>query len=238
MQRACVGAPPLTVIVFIYHRSNNDSTISAVLNYDSDFNISVGYILLGPDIEEETVITAIESQFANFSHPLLIPTLMAELTAGDLMRKLRLVHDKLAKIELATGFSDWTKVTAKRDYLNSELQQWARELGALSCNFAFLEVAVQCTMVLNDFTLQEMGLMRNYVPASRRGSLKGITTNLINRVEFLSSNLNHMQAFGGIKQRMQAQQTVVSRPQTPLLIDRRLLKVDSYSISSRSKTML
>lgn len=206
----------MTVTVFIYHRSNNNSTISAVLKYDSNSNITVGYILLGPDISEEEVKTAIKSQFANFSHPLLIPTLMAELTAKDLMRKLDSVHSELASIELKTGFGDWETAVAERTFSNDrqdDYQRWARGLGVLGCRFAFLEVAVQCTMVVNEFTLQEMHLMRNYVPASRLRSLKDISSNLKNRFEFLSTNLRHMQAFGAINQRMQTQQNVVSRLQ-------------------------
>lgn len=209
----------MTVTVFVYHRSNNDSTISAVLNYDSNSNITVGYILLGPDISAEGVKTAIRSQFANFSHPLLIPTLMAELAAADLMKKLASVHSELASIENKTGFGDWGAAAAK-DPASQDYRQLARDLGALDCRFAFLEVAVQCTMMVNEFTLQEMHLMKNYIPTSRLRHLKGITTDLNNRAEFLSSNLRHMQAFGGIGQRMRAQQNVVSRPQTPQLIGR------------------
>lgn len=208
----------MTITVFIYHRSNNIGTISAVLKYDSNSNITVGYILLGPDISEEEVKTAIKSQFANFSHPLLIPTLMAELTAKNLMKRLDRVHSDLAKIEGKTGFGDWETAVAEPTFSShsqGDYQRWAHELGVLGCRFAFLEVAVQCTMVVNEFTLQEMHLMRNYIPASRLRSLKDISSNLKNRVEFLSINLRHMQAFGAINQRMQAQQNVVSRLQTP-----------------------
>jgi hypothetical protein len=199
------------VTVFIYHRSNNNSTISAVLKYDSNSNTTIGYILLGPDISIEGVKTAIESQFANFSHPLLIPTLVAELTAESLMTKLISVHDELARIEDKTGFGDWGRKAAKHTFTH-DYQQFALDLGTLINRFAFLEVAVQCTTAANEFTLQEMSLMKNYVPASRLRSLKGITTNLKNRAEFLSSNLRHMQAFGGINQRLQTQQNIVSRP--------------------------
>ena len=94
-------------LVFVYHRSNNDGTISAVLKYDFETNITVGYVLLGPRISADEVHAAIILHFLSFPHPLVIPTTIAELTAADLLREMTLVHLGLAKIEQDTGFGDW-----------------------------------------------------------------------------------------------------------------------------------
>ena len=67
----------------------------------------MGYILLGPRISADEAHTAIISHFLSFSHPLIIPTTVAELTAADLLSQMTIVHLGLAKIEQDTGFGDW-----------------------------------------------------------------------------------------------------------------------------------
>ena len=198
--------------MFIYHRSNNNGTISTVLKYDSASNITVGYILLGPRIfgEAEALRNAIISEFPSFSHPLLVPVVVTEFSATDLLKELTAVHQLLADVESATGYGDWK--SAPFPISRKKCQQLAHDLGRSSCRFAFLEVAVQCTATVNDFTLQEIDGMKDYIAASRLRKLKGLNSSLKNRAEFLSNNLKHMQMFGGLSQRMQAMQNVVSRP--------------------------
>lgn len=92
--------------------------------------------------------------------------------------------------------------------------QLARILGWLSCRFAFMNAAVQCSISMVEFTLQELELVEDYSKPSQRRLLKGIMNGagLKLRIQLLESNLRHMIVFGAIGPRMQTQQTVVSRP--------------------------
>ena len=196
-------------LVFVYHRSNNDGAISAVIRYDSERNITIGYILLGPRISANEVHEAIISHFRSFPQPLVIPTTIAELTATDLLSEMTLVHLGLAKIEQDTGFGDWKNATV--GITRMKPQEWARQLGALTCRFVFLEAAVQCTSMAADFTMRELASMSKYISTSRASSLDTVGSNLRGRVEFLSSNLAHLQIFASISKRLQAQQNFVCR---------------------------
>ncbi|KAH7014874.1 hypothetical protein EDB80DRAFT_889168 [Ilyonectria destructans] len=77
-----------------------------ILKYDSTTNITSGYALLGPRISLETLCTQIRSQFAQFAHPLLVPTVLIELTATDLMRELYHVNRLLTASEYKTRSGD------------------------------------------------------------------------------------------------------------------------------------
>ena len=228
-------------LVFIYHRSNNKGTISVTLRYNSEENITLGYILLGPRIDAEKVHNAIKSEFLKCSHPLIIPTVLIELTAADLLVELTKIHYGLCEIEKGTGFGDWVQEMpaaeasvprglpaplgqpprnenppaddekpATIQKRRIQYQGWAKELGALSCRFAFHEVAVRCTIMANDTTLREIGAMKGYIPPSKYNFLQPVTFNLKERADFLSSNLAHLEIFGGLAKRLQAQQDVVS----------------------------
>lgn len=179
------------------------------MKYDSETNITTGYVLFGPRISADEVHAAIISNFLCFTHPLVIPTTVAELTATDLLSEMTLVHLGLAKIEQDTGFGDWKD--AQVETTRMKPQEWARQLGALTCRFVFLEAAVQCTAMATDFTMRELDSMNNYISTSRARSLDTVSSSLRGRVEFLSSNLAHLQMFASISKRLQAQQNFVCR---------------------------
>jgi hypothetical protein len=245
-----------------------------------------GYILMGPRISIKKVCDEVMSQFLYFSHPLVIPTVLIELTAADLMSELYHIHRLLAKAEDKTRFGDWELGDATADFadgeeleegeegegeeeednekkdeaasesekdddetndddtpgdscirgevgevkLNLKSAYWAameramrdcssnhelaRLLGSLNCRFAFMNVAVRCSISMAEFTLREMDHMKAYAVTPARFRRLAEITNaecLRHRVELLLSNLQHMEMFAGIDQRMQAQQNIVSR---------------------------
>ena len=167
----------------------------------------MGYILLGPRISADEAHTAIISNFLSFSHPLIILTTVAELTAADLLSQMTIVHLALAKIEQDTGFGDWKD--AQVEITRMKPQEWARQLGALTCRFAFHEAAVQCTAMVTDFTMRELDHMNSYIYNRRVRSLDMVRSSLRGRILFLSSNLAHLQMFASISKRLQAQQNFV-----------------------------
>jgi hypothetical protein len=185
-----------------------------VLRYNSVENITVGYLLLGPRISAPAVHATIQSQFAEFGHPLLVPTVLMEQTAADLMRELDDIHTHLAKVEIRTGYGDWEGAVAATSAADADhdYQQLARMLGSLNCRYAFIDVAVRCTISISDFTLKEIDAMKAYATSSRFRQLQTVSNSecLRQRIELLASNLRHIEMFGAIRERMQAQQNVVS----------------------------
>lgn len=119
-------------------------------------------------------------------------------------------HDETAS-EMQKEPSYWKDMSREMEKCEDNYQL-ARILGFLSCRFAFMNVAVQCSLSMVEFTLQEMDLMKDYTASANRRRLDGIMNNagLRHRVEFLASNLRHIAMFGAIGQRMQTQQNVVS----------------------------
>jgi hypothetical protein len=134
---------------------------------------------------------------------------MGELTAQDLMRKLSMIHKDLAIIENQTGYGDWKGQVG--DATKHDCRAMARELGALSSRFAFVDVAIQCIITSAKFTLQEIDHMEHYLPENRSRQLCALGKSVKGRLHFLLSNLEHMKLFAGINHRMQAQQNVVCR---------------------------
>lgn len=110
--------------VFIYHRFNNNLTISAVIKYDSASNITRGYILTGPRISIDKVCDEIMSQFPYINHPLLIPTVLVELTAAGLMSELYQIERFLARSETMSldnwKFDNWELGNVTPNILDGE----------------------------------------------------------------------------------------------------------------------
>ncbi|KAF3937068.1 hypothetical protein ABW19_dt0203351 [Dactylella cylindrospora] len=273
------------VPVFIYHRSNNNGTVSAILRWNSTTNFTLGYLLLGPRISMQKVAADLVSQFPSFAHPLFVPTYLGECTAADLMRELHQIHSMLARAERRTRFGDWelqdtasemaapddgneeygdekasmtkmamttvTKMpvatatsmkpmdesgdsdsedeeavvvdrknesrywTTMRKAMDSCGQNYhvlSRILGTLSCRFAFMDVAVECSIAGVEATRREMEKMHEYCGSSARLRQLNVIMNsdcLGHRIDLLLSNLKHIKKFGAIGQRMQVQRDVL-----------------------------
>ena len=119
-------------------------------------------------------------------------------------------HDETAS-EMQKEPSYWKDMSREMKKCEDN-HQLARILGFLSCRFAFMSVAVQCSLSMVEFTLQEIDFMKDYTASANRRRLDGVMNNtgLKHRVEFLASNMRHIALFGAIGQRMQTQQNVVS----------------------------
>jgi hypothetical protein len=123
------------------------------------------------------------------------------------------LREEAGEVKMKLESAYWVAMDrAMRDC--SDNHELARLLGSLNCRFAFMNVAVRCSISMAEFTLREMDHMKTYaVTPARFRHLAEITNAecLRHRVELLLSNLQHMDLFAGIDQRMQAQQNIVSR---------------------------
>ncbi|PGH28235.1 hypothetical protein AJ80_00126 [Polytolypa hystricis UAMH7299] len=166
------------------------------------------YILMGPRLSIEDVKAAIQSQFASSCHPLLIPVLLAELAATELMYKIEDLHVILSDIEIETGFGDCA-YSKTMDMSRFTYHQLARWLAVLGCKFASVDSGIQGTIMMNDFTVREIKSMKDNISDVRFRALKDSAPDLIDRLDFLTSNLRHIQIYAGVNRRIQAQQNGV-----------------------------
>jgi len=120
-------------------------------------------------------------------------------------------------VEIQRESDYWKSVSVRMDECKDNHQALAQILGFLSCRYAFMGAAIQCSLSMVEFTLQEMGHMKDYVAPVNRRMLKGMMNEecLGHRLEFLKSHVEHLAAFGAIGPRMQTQQTVVSASRPP-----------------------
>ena len=200
----------LTFSVYIYHRALSNSSFAATLRYDPEHNLTIGYVILGPYIELEDFRKAVELQFVHITHPLLIPILLTELGTQFRVKRLIEIHMDLRIIEEQSGFGAWTVTRPVKGSSSQNYREWAREIGTLDSRCAFIEADVQSSLLRVDFTMKEIQAMRDYIPAEKFQKLKGAAIKLVNRVEFLESNLRHMLVYGGTSKRLRAQQNVVN----------------------------
>ena len=130
-------------------------------------------------------------------------------------------EDEVIATSTRTESRYWAKMWAAMDACGPDYQVLSQILGALSCRFAFMDVAVGCGIVGAEFTQREMERMREYCGGSSQlRQLKGVANSecLDHRIELLISNLKHIKVFGAIAQRMQAQQNVVRLNSMPMSI--------------------
>jgi len=139
-------------------------------------------------------------------------------------------------VEMQQEPSYWATMSKEMNACHDN-HQLARILGWLSCRFAFMNAAVQCSISMIDFTMQELDLMKDYSTHSNRHKMKKIMNSacLKHRLEFLNSNLRHMAVFGAIGPRMHTQQTVVSALDVPYLIVNRVSRNSGVKLLSRSR---
>lgn len=115
-------------------------------------------------------------------------------------------------VEIQRESEYWKSVSVRMDECKDNHQALAQILGFLSCRYAFMSAALQCSLSMIEFTLQEMDHMKEYGAPTNRRILKGMMNHegLRHRLEFLKSHVEHLTAFAAIGPRMQTQQTIVS----------------------------
>jgi len=200
--------------VYISYRSTSSHTSSFVITHDSVSNVTTGYVLFGPKLEEEIhdVFAAIQAQFPSYPHPLLVPTVLSEATAREVTEKLIQINLQLRDIEVITGFANWADRAADK---TPDFPKLTRGLGELSFDSSLFDLAIRTTLFRTEFMLEEL-------KSGKEADVVGSLDNMMRqRVTFLKGRLEHLLLHGAIKDRLQAQQTVVSTywdPSPPSLL--------------------
>ncbi|KAF5004108.1 hypothetical protein FDECE_9381 [Fusarium decemcellulare] len=221
------------MLVFIFRKNSDQASTSSILRYDPQTNVTRGVFHTHYSNINKDNFKDMPAQFIECSHPLLLPLLAAELTFETKIRQLADAIVALDEIEKETGFGfnisdEWTP--------SSNYRALIRRLGeAQSVLFLALATisAVQLSVV---FIRQKLQRLNQILPDTYQRKLKVSSQMLDQRAEFILSNIEHTYQGDTMKERMQAQQTVLFNliTQSDSLINVGLAK-DSKEIAVASK---
>ena len=143
-------------------------------------------------------------QYLKCKHPLLLPVLMIEISVEDLEEQIDECFEKLRHIEKQTGFG-----TEGTNYA-SDYQALVRDLGKMSSTFLYKQSALRKNLLRLNFFRDKLHYMDMNLPDHCKEKLSKHSISLQRRIEWITSSIEHMLLYGGIQERIQSQQTVVS----------------------------
>jgi len=117
------------------------------------------------------------------------------------------VEDSLMHIERRTGYSNH-KIMQPVDPSQLDYRRLAEDLGVQTCRFALIQSLIQDAMMLQDF-IQEQLTSTSYLPKSCVNRLQPACDRLMERSKLTTSTLKHLEIYGGVEKRLQAQQNVI-----------------------------
>ena len=197
-------------IVFICKRPAISATVSAVVSYHPGTNITTGYILSGDGLP--SVIPALDAfpaQFAAYSHPILVFVLILEILVENISSNLNSVEQNLRAIESSTGYSNH-KILEPVDPSELNYRTLAQDLGVQTCRFALIRSLIQNATMLREF-IEEQLASSCYLAEPSVKEWKPVSERLIERTRITASTLKHLEIYGAVEGRLQAQQNVVSK---------------------------
>ena len=186
------------------------SITTTVLRYDPVTNITYGYLYLNLSATTMKMLEMLPSQFVECSHPLLIPQTMYELTLQFTNSQLSDCDKGLANIEAKTGFGVRKATPEQIDY-----QVLVRTLGEKQSWMLYSKATLLAVKFSFNFICQKLRSLNEDLAREYRERLETPAAVLNERAEYILSSLEHAEAYGGLEQRMQSQQTVVSSSFSP-----------------------
>ncbi|KAL7819818.1 hypothetical protein V8C26DRAFT_29103 [Trichoderma gracile] len=193
--------------VFIFRKSANVATIGTALRYDPQTNVTRGVLYFKLTEYDFGVFENMHDQFIQCSHPLLLPLLAIELSFCETGKDLADCRMELNNIEEETGYGIGTwdgEVKAQRDH-----RTLVRELGVLQSRFYVSQASRAWCRFLTQFIREKARHLEVNLPARSQSKLKIPCRMLDERAEFLLNNIDCAIVYGGLKERMEAQQTVL-----------------------------
>ncbi|KAH0499049.1 hypothetical protein TgHK011_006266 [Trichoderma gracile] len=193
--------------VFILRKSGNTASIGTALRYDPQTNVSRGVLHFHALEHHFSRFEKMGDQFIHCSHPLLLPLLATELSFCDVMNHVADCINRLDNIEQETGYGLGTwdgEVQAQRDH-----RTLVRELGILQSRLYVQQANFAWPRILTQFIREKARHLEVNLPAESQSRLKIPCRMLDERAEFVLSNIECATLYGGLKERMEAQQTVL-----------------------------
>jgi hypothetical protein len=193
--------------VFICRGPEHKTSVTSVVRYDPESNITVGYVLSGRASEIHFTLLAIPTQFDLCAHPLMIPILMAEQFLEVSNCLVSGVHARLKLIEQNTEKKKWVDLSKPAREFHRGNAHW---LSNETRNFAFCKAQMHAVTLRNNYLAQELDALDTWMPINRLGELQKITSLLKQRIAYNRSNIEHLNTFLGVEIRLDAQKTLVS----------------------------
>ncbi|KAK4165313.1 hypothetical protein QBC43DRAFT_315695 [Cladorrhinum sp. PSN259] len=219
-------------VVYIFHRTSASNTFGLVLSWDEHRKITRGYLAHSETVSKEVpqIVRDIEELFVRFGgHALAVAVAGVMFTVRVATGRINGVHNKLAKIEIATGFSPWAskggghgrrddgenkegggggeKGEGEGEGEGEDFSSLARHLGHLNADFGFVDFAVRSTTLRLEFILREWDRAAEDIVEEEAWKLTKKRAR--ERMELLKSRLEHMPLHCAVKDRLNAQQTVL-----------------------------
>jgi hypothetical protein len=191
-------------------RTENNATISTVVSYNPNTNVTVGYVLSGPWVSIERALLGVPLQFKSYPHPLLLPILMNEVVLENVMLEVKDQEPQLFNIEKKTRFTNYKLHDASSRLSHDAVGQLMQELGKVTVCFAYIWHALDASRLANEFLLGQLNTLPNVITPQRTNDLSDITRQLRDRLNFSTSTIQHMRVYAGVDMRLKAQQDVVS----------------------------
>jgi hypothetical protein len=119
---------------------------------------------------------------------------------------LESVEENLRDVEQTTGYSNQTHLPSDSRVNLDDYRELAKSLGAQTCRFVLIKSLIQNASMLREFIEDQL----TCTPYITSPGTKDFTDLLLERSNITKSTLLHMQTYGAIEGRLQAQQNVVS----------------------------
>jgi len=146
-------------------------------------------------------------QYADFSHPLVIPLLMAEMVIDYITAAVFFVDEQLGKIESLTRRKETEAKQRDTSYALATVDYHgvAFDLRDQTAKFARLKAQMETAIDSQQFLLGQVRWMESYKKLDRSSPL------LEDRIQYTLDNLKQMLRYNGIEKRLQAHQNYVSK---------------------------
>jgi hypothetical protein len=172
-------------------RAENNATISTVVSYNPNTNVTVGYILSGGWVSIERALLGVPLQFKSYPHPLLLPILMNEVVLENVMLEVKDQEPRLFSIEKKTRFTNYKSHNSSSRLSHDDVGQLMQELGKVTGCFAWTWHALDTSRLANEFLLGQLNALSNVITAQRTNDLSDITRQLRDRLNFNASNIQY-----------------------------------------------
>ncbi|KAL6823922.1 hypothetical protein V8C40DRAFT_246843 [Trichoderma camerunense] len=193
--------------VFIIRRATDWASIGSALRYDPQTNITCGIFYIALKNISFAKFEKMPEQFMNCSHPLLLPLLAVEKTFEAKANHLWMNLRDLKNIEEMTGYG--LSVSENATDSQNDYRVLVKGLGKLQSQLYLALATINSSRYMALFLRQKIQHLNGVIPKECQQKLAPACHMLDERIEFLLSNMEHMCIMDGMKERMEAQQTVL-----------------------------
>ncbi|KAH0527961.1 hypothetical protein TsFJ059_002877 [Trichoderma semiorbis] len=193
--------------VFIIRRTTDWASIGSALRYDPKTNIIRGFFYVELKNISFAKFEKMPEQFMNCSHPLLLPLLAVEITFETKVSHLAKNSQDLNKIEEMTGYGLSTSENATDS--QNDYRVLVKGLGKFQSQLYLALATITSSRYMALFLRQKIQHLSGVIPEECQQKLAPACHMLDERIEFLLSNMEHTYMMGAMKERMEAQQTVL-----------------------------